>query len=106
MTPGDIKKLRKQLNLSRARLSELTGMGKATIARWERGATIQNVAMDRYLRLIAKSGNVAALQQMAGGGQSAGTSIAADPLFGEYRRIRVTPNLRAQSQSFELRKTG
>ena len=58
MTPGQIRRLRADLGLSRAQLARLTGLGEATIARWERGSLIQNEANDRYLKLLAHKENV------------------------------------------------
>ena len=58
MTPSEIRRLREDLGLSRAEFAELTGLGDATIARWERGALIQNIGNDRYLRLLGSHKNV------------------------------------------------
>jgi putative zinc finger/helix-turn-helix YgiT family protein len=53
LTPEEIVALRERLGLSQAELAKLTGIGEATISRWERGRLLQNKAMDRYLRLLA-----------------------------------------------------
>jgi len=53
LNPEEIRRLREQLGLTQAELSRLSGIGEATISRWERGRLIQNRAMDRYLRLLA-----------------------------------------------------
>ena len=54
MTPREIRKLRKEtMNISsRDAFAELTGISSASIGRWESGALIQNVAHDRYMRLL------------------------------------------------------
>lgn len=54
--PEEIVALRKRLNLSRADLAEITRIGEASIARWERGAGFQNAALDRLLFLIEERG--------------------------------------------------
>jgi putative zinc finger/helix-turn-helix YgiT family protein len=64
MTPAQIRDLRINLGLSRAELARLTGLGEATIARWERGSLIQNEANDRYLKLLAHKDNVRRLKQL------------------------------------------
>jgi len=53
LTPDEIRALRERLGLNQAELAELTGIGKATISRWENGRLLQNKALDRYLRLLA-----------------------------------------------------
>ncbi len=65
LTPEEIEALRKRLGLSQADLADLTGIGKATISRWERRWSLQNKAMDRYLRLLAANpDNVCMLKQI------------------------------------------
>ena len=53
LTPREIAELRdKVLKLTQEEFSRLTGIGLATISRWECGRLVQNRAMDRYLRLL------------------------------------------------------
>ncbi len=63
-TPAEIQALRKKYGLSRAEFANLTKLGEATIARWERGALIQNAANDLYLRLLRWEENVERLRDM------------------------------------------
>jgi hypothetical protein len=53
LTPREITAIREQYSQGRAQFSRITRIGEATLARWERGALIQNPAFDQYLRLIA-----------------------------------------------------
>lgn len=62
MTPAEIVALREGYGLSRKEFCELTKLGEATLARWERGALIQNAANDQFLRLLAHPDNVARLR--------------------------------------------
>ena len=39
--------------MTRARFAQVTGLGEASLNRWENGLTIQTRANDRYLRLLA-----------------------------------------------------
>ena len=64
MTPAEIRQLRERHELSRAEFADLTGLGEATIARWERGALIQNVGNDRFLRLLGREENVGLLRTL------------------------------------------
>ena len=52
LTPEEIQGIRKRYGLSRAGFAHLTGFGKASLARWERGELIQNTSSDRYLKLL------------------------------------------------------
>ena len=53
LSSTDIRRIRKQYRMSRSSFAEITGFGVATLNRWENGVVIQNIANDRYLRLIA-----------------------------------------------------
>ena len=39
--------------MSRAAFAQVSGLGEASLNRWENGLAIQNHANDRYLRLLA-----------------------------------------------------
>ena len=55
LTPREIQVIRERLELSQERFAQLTGIGVATISRWERGRLLQNRAMDNLLRLVQRS---------------------------------------------------
>ena len=61
MTPSEIRSIREKLNISANEISRRTGIGVASINRWENGALIQNTAMDGYLYLLGIPGNMEAL---------------------------------------------
>ena len=50
LAPREIIELRQRLNMSQAQLAAITGIGVASIKRWETGLIIQNTALDRQLR--------------------------------------------------------
>jgi putative zinc finger/helix-turn-helix YgiT family protein len=52
LTPDQIKAIRERLGPTQAEFARLTGIGEATISRWERGRMLPNRAMDRYLRIL------------------------------------------------------
>jgi len=62
LNPQQIRDIRKISTLSRTELSELTGIGKASLQRWEKGLLIQNKSCDRLIRLLAFPQNVAFLK--------------------------------------------
>ena len=51
LTPAQIRRRRKELELSQSELAERLGVAEATISRWETGALIQSRAMDNLVRL-------------------------------------------------------
>lgn len=55
LTPDEIKAIRERLGKTQQEFAELTGIGEATISRWERGRLLQNRANDNFLRLIASN---------------------------------------------------
>lgn len=57
-SPREIVAIRKRLNLTRSAMAEITKIGEASLARWERGVGIQNGAMDQLLYLLSKEGNL------------------------------------------------
>lgn len=59
LTPGEIRDIRKKLNMTRAAFAEFTGIDEATLNRWENGVAIQGAADDRYLRTLAAAGSKA-----------------------------------------------
>jgi DNA-binding transcriptional regulator YiaG len=64
LTPREILTLRQnKLRLSRKTLSELSGIGEASLARWEAGELIQSESNDNLLRLLMVPENVSALRK-------------------------------------------
>ena len=65
LTPWEIRATRERRGLSRPAFAEITGLGEATIKRWETGAKTQNRANDRYLRLLNDDSCWSALERLA-----------------------------------------
>lgn len=98
LEPARVLAIRKRYGLSRAAFARLTGLGEATLARWERGSLIQNVANDRYLRLLEVQENFERLLALQ---ESRDTKPLSDPprfrvLQPSRKDLRQTP--------FRLRK--
>ena len=53
LTPGEIRAIRHFHGMSRTAFACLTGLGEASLARWERREVIQSTSSDRYLRLVS-----------------------------------------------------
>jgi putative zinc finger/helix-turn-helix YgiT family protein len=105
LTPGEIRSIRKDvMRLSRAEFARVTGIGEATIARWESGSLIQNLGYDRYLRLLAYPENVSRLRGMT---EQEADEIPFLPKREHERRFRALvqiDDLRIESKGFRLRK--
>ena len=87
-------------NMSRAAFSRMTGLGQATLNRWENGILIQNRANDRYLRLLASRANVQALARL----DSAATrSLATSNANASRFRYIKEEEYRQQQAGFQLR---
>ena len=59
LSPESIRAIRDRYGLSQQEWAERTGLGIASVKRWEAGSLIQNEAMDRYLRLLLNPHNFA-----------------------------------------------
>ncbi|MYB34704.1 MAG: helix-turn-helix domain-containing protein [Gammaproteobacteria bacterium] len=57
LTPEEIIGIRNEMGMTRSQFAELTGIGSASLSRWETGHNIQTHAYDRYLRLLKYSAN-------------------------------------------------
>ncbi len=96
LTPMEIYELRNKLDMSREEFAELTGLGTASLARWEAGSHPQNAAYDRLLRLLNVPGVVEALQGMVDAEEDHA------PKLPQLRSLEVSPSLIEQSKHFEL----
>ena len=61
LSPSEVRAVR--MSMSKAEFSRRTGIGQASLNRWEKGAVLQNVAMDNFLYLLSLNGNFEALQE-------------------------------------------
>lgn len=108
--PARIRRIRRRLGLSITQFAELLGTGSASVGRWERGVTVQNVGYDNLIRLLRRKSNVAELARRAGIAipvVAATRLVAADGTAGpwqpRFRALEITPELRARASSFRPR---
>jgi DNA-binding transcriptional regulator YiaG len=93
LTPGEIRTIRERVASSPAEFWRLTGIGVATIGRWERGGLLQHRSMDRYLRLLDRDvANVQFLRRLQDDG-----SVESTEEFG----LR-TPKIREKAERTSL----
>ena len=64
LNPDKIKQLRERYDVSRSAFAQLTGIGEASLNRWEKGINIQNLANDRFLRLLGEPATFMHLQRI------------------------------------------
>lgn len=98
LSPKEIRGIRAMHHMSRAEFSRVTGLGEATLNRWENAILIQNTANDRYLRLVASPENMRRLKRL--------DSSAARPAPAGAGRFHVEASreLRQYQATFSLRK--
>jgi len=102
LTPSEIRAIRLRNGPSRSSFAELTKLGEATIARWERGELVQNGAYDQLLYLLTFEDNVSRLKSRATAIQSSlrpSTGSAAP----RFRVLQPTDREREMACGFELR---
>lgn len=93
LTPEEVRSVRN--NMSKAEFSRQTGIGEASLSRWERGSVIQNVAMDKFLYLLSLTGNLEALKNRT----SASKRLKSESVF---RCIDITDTLIEQKAKFNF----
>ena len=68
LSPGEIRRIREDHRMTRTRFAQVTGLGEASLNRWENGLTVQTHANDRYLRLLAHPEIMRCLQDLVAPG--------------------------------------
>ena len=102
LPPAEIRRIREDLRMTRARFAQVTGLGEASLNRWENGLTVQTHANDRYLRLLAHPGIMRQLQMLVA--VETPSLPVAVPLGKRFRTLQVTNALLKEQESFRLRK--
>ena len=98
LTPREIKLIRQTYG-SRAEFSNVSGIGDASIARWESGSQIQSAAMDLLLRLLSRPTNRAAILSKAIEKRHPSSLMVASSRFSH---LKVTPELENEAGQFVL----
>ena len=106
LTPWEIREIRKRHDLSRAAFAEVTGLGAASLGRWETGALIQSLANDRYLRLLASPGGLDVLKAVIQW-VDAGKKVASGPSGSggsRFRCLELDEQIKQEARQFNLFK--
>ena len=85
LSPNDVRGIRKKYGMSRDAFSKVTGLGEATLNRWENGNLIQSPANDRYLRLLYVPDNLRRLQRLDA--ERAASAPSSETEAGRWRVI-------------------
>ena len=95
LAPRQICDIRERANLSRSEFCVLTGIGEASIGRWERGAGIQSPAYDRYLRLLDDPQNMRRLREYE-------KKDLREPEESEFSNLSNSAYLKQEHKLFQL----
>lgn len=102
LSPIEIRLIREDHGMTRARFAQVTGLGEASLNRWENGLTIQTQANDRYLRLLARPEIMRQLEGLMA------PEPRVKPVMGvagnRFRTLEMTAALLAEKEGFRLRK--
>ena len=92
LTPAEMNHIRENVG-TQAAFAELTGIGEASLSRWETGASMPSKAYDNYLYLLTVPENLDRLR-------------ARNEPFREnrFQVIRVTDERLVEQRSFSLRR--
>lgn len=101
LSPAEIERIRKSYGMSRAAFAEVTGLGEATLNRWENGIKVQTLANDRYLQLLARPENMRRLKSVCSAGQT--PSPDSKPPNGKFRVLDLSTDERRAQKRFHLR---
>ena len=102
LPPEKIRRIRKRHGMTRARFAEVTGLGEASLNRWENGINIQTHANDRYLRLLENPRIMEELAQLVVGDISHVNE--AEPTANPFPHLVEMDVAKQQQQAFCLRK--
>ena len=103
LTPAEIRRIREDHGMSRVAFAQVTGLGEASLNRWENGLNIQTHANDRYLRLLRHPGNMRVVRAMTE--PKASLPPAAAEAGAQFRAIEVNSAARKEQESFRLLRT-
>ena len=103
LTSTEIRAIRKKYGMTRSSFAQVTGLGEATLNRWENGVVIQNPANDRYLQLLAIPDVFERLTDLL----SRPRIPQPDPVSdrrSQFRVLRVSEDHRRRQARFQLRR--
>ena len=88
LTPKEILRIRESMSMSQKEFADETGIGEASLSRWERGYLIQNEAMDNFLHLLSQPGNLEILRK-----RRSDSAEYLEPIFRNIPNMEEAKNL-------------
>ena len=107
LTPREVRHIRKRHGMTRAEFANVSGLGEASLGRWENGTVIQNHANDRYLRLLAQPNGIAQLSAVLASKSPARcehTTKDCEILPKRFKILSITDDMKKKKLAFHLRK--
>ena len=101
MKPSQIKGLRDYHGLTQYDFSNITGLGEATLSRWERGIVIQNKAYDNYMYLLGLKDNLDSLRKRRESPKLMEPTIKKSKR-PQFRELDVNEEVLQRQKSFKL----
>lgn len=102
LSPDEVRGIRNRYEMKRSEFAQVTGLGEATLNRWENGTLVQNRANDRYLRLLAMPEVMSRLTQLLAP-DSVSSQAPASRTGNQFRLLEVSEQHRRAQQGFKLR---
>lgn len=88
LTPKEILRIRESMKMSQKEFAHETGIGEASLSRWERGYLIQNEAMDNFLYLLSRPENLEILRK-----RQSDSAEHVEPIFRNIPDMEEAKNL-------------
>ena len=101
LNPAEVKHLREKYGMTRTAFSQLTGIGEASLSRWEKGVNLQSLAHDRYLRLLNDPAILNRLKRTVFVLDAENDDIPDNII--PFPHLKDRKELEAEQRSFELR---
>ena len=102
LSPAGLRRIRARYGMTQAEFADVTGLGTATLVRWENGSMNHTRAYDRYIRLLESPEVMRRLRELV---QPSRRRI--ERRNGGDRRWRarkITTSLRREQSAFSLRR--
>lgn len=104
LTPSEIRGIRESYSMSRSAFARLTGFGEATLGRWENGITVQNLANDRFLRLLTSPWVMGRLESLTA--RPVVSTVMSKDNVVPFRKLHVSEDILREQANFRLRLVG
>ncbi len=104
LSPKEVRAVREQYSLSQAEFSEVTKIGKASLARWETGFLVQNHANDNFIYLLTFPENFNRLKDrdVSLSQDKSDTNHNVVPFRPRFRSIKDDDRILDEAKKFEL----